>query len=54
MSLRLIAAAVLLAGCGTAVVQQEVRAVRDFIVVSKLERVDNIRHYYRHLPDIWA
>ena len=45
MSLRLIAAVVLLTGCGTMVVPQEVRAVRDFVVVSDLEQVDNIRLY---------
>jgi len=49
MSLRLIAAAVLLTGCGTVVVTEEVRAVRDFVAVSDLERADNIRHYYRQL-----
>ncbi|MCH7822321.1 MAG: hypothetical protein IIA07_09905 [Proteobacteria bacterium] len=55
MSLRLIAAAVLLTGCGTMVVTQEARAVRDFIVVSELERVDIIRlHrqlYYTYVND---
>ena len=40
-----IAAAVLLTGCGTTVVSQEARAVRDFIVVSDLERVDIVRLY---------
>ena len=54
MGLRFIAAAVLLAGCGTAVVTHEARAVRDFVVVSKLERVDNIRHYYRQLYYIYV
>lgn len=43
MCLRLIVAAVLLTGCGTTSIPQEVRAVRDFVVVSELERVDNIR-----------
>jgi len=45
MSLRLIAAVVLLTGCGTMVVPQEALAVRDFVVVSELERVANIRLY---------
>ncbi len=49
MRLRLIAAGVLLAGCGTTIVPQEARAVRDFVAVSELERVDNVRHYYRQL-----
>lgn len=49
MSWRLIAAAVLLTGCGTPILPQEAKAVRDFVVVSDLERVDNIRHYYRQL-----
>lgn len=50
MSLRLIAAAVLLTGCGTTVVPQEARAVRDFVVVSDLERVTNIRLYRQLHP----
>ena len=45
MSLRLIVVAVLLTGCGTPVVPQEARAVRDFVVVSELEQVDIIRLY---------
>ena len=49
MRLRLIAAGMLLTGCGTTIVPQEARAVRDFVVVSELERVDKVRHYYRQL-----
>lgn len=48
MSLRLIAAAVLLTGCGTTVVPQEARSVRDFVVVTDLEQIDRIRLYEMH------
>ena len=45
MSTRLIAFAVLLTGCGTTIIPQETQAVRDFVVVSELESVENIRLY---------
>ena len=45
MVLRLIAALLLLAGCSSTTVPQEARAVRDFVAVSELERVESIRLY---------
>jgi hypothetical protein len=48
MSLRLIAAAVLLTGCGTPVVPQEAQSVRDFVVVTDLQQIERIRLYQLH------
>ncbi|MDJ0812715.1 MAG: DUF6491 family protein [Woeseiaceae bacterium] len=45
MNLRLAAIALLLGGCATAMEPSEVRAVRDFVALSDLERVDRIRLY---------
>ena len=45
MRLRIVVLAVLLSGCGSAAVRQEVRAIHDFIVVSNLKQVDIIRLY---------
>jgi len=57
MSWRLIAAAVLLMGCGSTGVPQEAQAVRDLVVVSALERVDTIRLYrqldYAYVNDFY-
>lgn len=45
MRLILIAAAVLLTGCGAMSTTQDVEAVRDFVAVEKLEQINNIRLY---------
>ena len=45
MYLRLAVIALLLAGCATTNEPSEVRAVRDFIALTELERVDRIRLY---------
>lgn len=45
MRFRLIAAALLLTGCGATSVSHETQAVRDFVAVTDLARVRNIRLY---------
>lgn len=42
---RLVAVALLLAGCATTLEPNEVRAVRDFVALADLEQVDHIRLY---------
>ena len=58
MYLRLVLAAIVLAGCTTGLIPKEVRAVRDYVALAELNRVDRIRLYktlnYRYVNDYFV